>query len=130
MLQNRLLARLAEVSGDQGKADEFLEGIKQEKPRYARDQYKMIGKAIDELDKAALSKALAFCTENRLYSAVDFKDAAEYFKKMIQMQDPAAGPDKDTPPEFGGHMPDVEVSRREIGEYIRNLGGGNVKCLN
>lgn len=129
-LQSRLLARLAEISGDQEKAGEFLEGIRQEKPRYVRDQYKIIGKAIDELDKAVLSKALEFCAENRLYSAVDFKDAAEYFKKIIQMQNTAAGPEKDTPPEFDGHIPVVKVGRRDIGEYIKNLGGGNAKCLN
>jgi hypothetical protein len=45
-----------------------------------RDQYRIIEKTIEEMDKSAISAALEFCTKNELYSAVDFKDAAAYFR--------------------------------------------------
>jgi transposase len=130
-LQARLLERLTAAGGGREKAEAFLEGIRLEKPRYARDQYKIIDKAINGLDGAVLSEALEFCTENRLYSAVDFKDAAAYFKKTARPAEAAEKPKAQTSPPPGSKpLYTVEVGRREIGEYVKNLGGGNVKCLN
>lgn len=83
-LKDKLLERLAAAVGDREKAEIFLEGIRREKARYVRDQYKIIEKTIGELDKAVLTATLEFCIENGLYSALDFRDAAEHFKKLLK----------------------------------------------
>lgn len=130
-LQNKVLEKLSDAVGNREKPEIFLEGIKREKPRYARDQYKIIEKVINETDKAVLSKALEFCTTNSLYSAVDFKDAAAHFKKVVISTSSTKELNMDPPPPPDSKLlHTVNVSRRDIGEYIKNLGGGNAKCLN
>jgi transposase len=131
-LQHKLLDRLITTGCNEEKALIFLEGIRREKSRYVRDQYKIIEKTIAEMDKPVISAALEFCIENELYSAVDFKDAAAYFKKLAESTDLAEDLNIDTPPPLQSSklICTVNVSRREIGEYIKSLGGGNVKCLN
>ena len=132
VIQHKLLNRLTTTGCNEEKALIFLEGIRREKSRYVRDQFKIIEKSIDEMDRSVISAALEFCTENELYSAVDFKDATAYFKKLIESIGTAEDLTIDTPPPRYNSklLHTVSVSRREISEYIKNLGGGNEKCLN
>ena len=124
-LQNKLLEKLAVSAEDREKATMFLEGIKREKSRYARDQYKIIEKTIKELDTAILSAALEFCTRNGLFSAVDFKDAAVHFKKIINCESLSKDSNINIPPPTNIKLLNtVNVSRRDISEYIKKLGGG------
>lgn len=130
-LQNKLLEKLSAAIGSRETLELFLEGIKREKPRYASNQYKIIEKVISETDKTVLSKALEFCAANSLHSAVDFKDAAAHFKKTVVSESSTEELNKNTPPPPDSKLlRTVNVSRRDIGEYIKNLGGGNTKCLN
>jgi len=130
-LQQKLLDRLIATGCNSEKSSILLEGIRREKPRYVRDQYRIIEKTIEEMDKSAISAALEFCTKNELYSAVDFKDAAAYFKKLAEPTEKEENLNIGTPPlPINKLIRSVNVSRREIDEYIKNLGGGNVKCLN
>jgi len=57
----------------------FLDGIRQEKPRYIRDQYNLITRTITNYPPEVISKALKHCVERRIFSAVEFKTALEYF---------------------------------------------------
>lgn len=57
----------------------FLAAIRQEKRRSARDQFKLIEKLADDYKDDDLFRAITYCLENRLYSAVECRDAAEYF---------------------------------------------------
>lgn len=129
-MQNKLLERLSAAVGTREKAKIFLEGIKHEKPRYARDQYKIIEKVISDTEQEVLLRALEFCTINSLYSAVDFRDAAAHFRK-IAINASSKEELNNTPPLIDSKLlHNVNVSRRDIGEYIKSLRGGNVKCLN
>jgi len=66
----------------------FLEGIRTDKPRYIRDQLLVIRETIKGHSPNTISKALDFCIKNRLYSAMDFKDAAVHYAKEQQSQTP------------------------------------------
>jgi transposase len=66
---------------DPVKAESFLKQIRQAKPRYIRDQLLLIRTSIKNAAPETVNKALDFCLKNRLYSAVDFKDAVIHFTK-------------------------------------------------
>jgi len=62
----------------------FLTQIRRLKPRYTRDQYALIDKTIDRHGQAAICKALNYCVTHSLFSAVEFKDAAQYFEGRME----------------------------------------------
>lgn len=59
----------------------FLTGIRQEKPRYVRDQFRLLQKLAAEHPQEVINDAIAFCLERRLYGAVDCRDAAVWFNQ-------------------------------------------------
>lgn len=108
---------------DRDKARNFIELIRQEKPRYIRDQVMLIQKAIKNASFEVIDKALNFCLKNRLYSATDFHDAVNHYQKETH----------DTDNSFEITIPsltqeDLEKIKvtpkiREMSEYIDALGG-------
>ena len=60
------------------KATDFLEKIREEKRRYARDQFRLIQSIIDLYGNAACIDAISFCMRSRLYSANMMKDYLEH----------------------------------------------------
>ena len=56
------------------KASEFLIGIRAEKPRYTRDQFRMLQTLLDKYGKDRLLAATEFCTSNKLFSSNMVKD--------------------------------------------------------
>lgn len=69
-------------------AKEWLEIIRQEKPRYIRDQLQAIQKSIDGVDVSAAELALDYCLKNGLFSALDFRDAVDHFAKLVTKKMP------------------------------------------
>lgn len=59
----------------------FIDGIRREKPRYARDQLSLLSKLQQQYEQSELTFALEYCLQRRLFSATDFRDTLEYFKK-------------------------------------------------
>lgn len=55
----------------------YLKAINAEKPRYIRDQITLIRQTIEKHDQQTVNEALAYCCQNSIYSAVDFKAVAE-----------------------------------------------------
>ena len=51
-------------------ATEFLESIRSEKSRYARDQFRIIETLIDKYEVDACLEAIEFCTRSRIFSAI------------------------------------------------------------
>jgi hypothetical protein len=76
IVQHSLWERL----GSSNEADIFLTQIRRLKPRYGRDQFALIDKTIDSHDHMAINKALNYCLTHSLFSAVEFKSAAQYFE--------------------------------------------------
>ena len=62
-------------------AFEFVEKIINIKGRYARDQLSLLKKCQQKYSVEELSFAINYCIEKNLYSAVDYTDTLEYFKK-------------------------------------------------
>lgn len=123
-IKDSIIVKLNNLIGDNENTERFLESIRREKPRYARDQYQLIEKTIAELDSEAILLAINFCCANELYSAVDFRDAARHYNsssKPIAVTDAivkaVAMPQK------------VFVSKRDISEYLNKL-GGHSQCPN
>lgn len=61
-----------------GKANDFLQTIRTEKSRYARDQFKLIRTLCDQYNVDAVLEAAGFCQYNKLYSANYIKDYLEH----------------------------------------------------
>jgi hypothetical protein len=76
-----LMTELAFRFPDPIAAEDFFENIRIVKPRYIRDQLLVVKEAINEEPSDVIEKALNFCIRNKLYSAVDFKDAVKHYAK-------------------------------------------------
>ena len=64
------VAQLFTVNKD---AVEYLESIRNRKPRYIRDQLLIIEKVCFKYPKAELDMALNYCLENKIFNATDFE---------------------------------------------------------
>lgn len=71
---------------DKEKASSFINRIKEDKPRYIRDQLLLIQTAITDRSQITINKALDFCIKNTLYSAVDFRDAVIHYGKVVNKE--------------------------------------------
>jgi len=60
-----------------GKATSFLQTIRTEKSRYARDQFRLIQSLLDQHGLEASLKAIDFCQYSKIYSANTMKDYLE-----------------------------------------------------
>lgn len=78
-----MVSRTAELFADRDKALQWLEKVREEKPRYTRDQLAVIREAAGKSDGQTVSLALDYCLEKRIYSASDFRG-------ILDLQKPAA----------------------------------------
>ncbi|RQD70904.1 MAG: transposase [Tindallia sp. MSAO_Bac2] len=104
---------------------DFLERIHTEKTRYARDQFLLIEKILNEYDIESVETALQYCMCNELFSAVDFRDAVIHFSQGIKKDDST-----DTAAVPKGSVPDVKVAKRDLKDMIDRLKGGDDRWLN
>jgi len=72
-----LIQQVSQLFDAPQQAMPFLRGIHAEKPRYIRDQLTSIRHTIEKHDKQTINDALAYCSQNSIYSAVDFKVVVE-----------------------------------------------------
>ena len=78
-----LEAAVKSLLGDcEGKTEPFLSRIHREKRRYYRDQLGVIRNLFDEWDARLVQKALAYCTEQELYSAGELSSATAYMSLL------------------------------------------------
>jgi transposase len=75
-LQNSLLTRFTGLEN----ADVFIKQIRKLKPRHARDQFVLVEKTLENLSRPTIEKALNYCVTHSLYSAVEFRNASQYFE--------------------------------------------------
>lgn len=69
-------------------ATEFLEGIRKEKARYARDQFRFIETLIDAYGVNDCLNAIDFCHRSRLYSANTVRDFLDHQAAMSSQPEP------------------------------------------
>ncbi len=99
----------------------FLTGIRQEKPRYVRDQFRLLQKLVAEHPQEVINEAMAYCLERNLYSAVDCRDAAVWFSQQ------ASDAQELNATAFVGNVPDwfkVKAEKRNIATAYAHLTGG------
>jgi transposase len=77
-----LIETVCALTGDQQRMQEFISGIRTDKPRYVRDQLLIIKEALKETDQQTIDEALAFCLEQGINSANDFKALLKKFGKQ------------------------------------------------
>ena len=83
-LQSELEERL------QGKANDFLQTIRCEKTRYARDQFRIIQSLLDQYGVAELLEAIDFCQYSKIFSANTLKDYLNHKSSLNGNTTPAA----------------------------------------
>jgi hypothetical protein len=72
-----LIQQVSQLFDNPGQAVPFLREIHGEKPRYIRDQLTSIRHTIEKYDKQTINEALDYCSQNSVYSAIDFKAVVE-----------------------------------------------------
>lgn len=79
---NELQTQAIRVLGESPDAEDFLNGIRREKNRYARDQFQLILATCVRYSPRILTDALGYCLQRELFSAVEFRAAAEYYAQI------------------------------------------------
>jgi transposase len=79
------LQEVAKLLNDSPEANNFLDLVKQEKPRYIRDQLKIIKDHSLDKSPGIINKALDYCLKNRLYGATDFVDSLNHFDHIYHL---------------------------------------------
>lgn len=74
-MQSKLFEKMLSLQ----EAQAFLTQVRCLKSRYARDQFTLIEKTIEEYPPAVWQKALDYCIMNGLYSATEFRESTVYF---------------------------------------------------
>lgn len=70
--------------------DPFLEEIRRRKPRYIRDQFRLLDTLINAHGMPAVIRAITYCQAQELFGATDVKDALDYFAKREKVEQPVA----------------------------------------
>ena len=76
------------------RAAEFLQRIREEKSRYARDQFRLLQTLLDRFDTEQMLDAISFCMDSNLCSANTVKDYLEHRTKEKKKELPSIDPDK------------------------------------
>ncbi len=115
--------KLLELLGYTEEAQVFLAQVRRLKPRYTRDQFMLIEKTLAGHGHAAIEAALNYCITHSLFSAVEFRNAAQYFEGRAEGE-----------MEEISKYPNVTVLRtaaavskkRALSEYARATKGGEI----
>lgn len=119
---DRLYEKVLKQFKDQSSATLFLNKIRELKSRYVRDQYNLILKGLESKSEEAISSALVYCCENELFSAVDFRNALEYFNPKDRAEKSSENAIK--LPKNVIPITTIKTHRRNLKEYSRLVGGG------
>ncbi|MEY2917587.1 MAG: hypothetical protein RIS73_1301 [Bacteroidota bacterium] len=91
--------------------------IRMAKPRYTRDQLLIVRKTTEQSDPAIVSKALDYCTDKNITSAVDFKSiVTQYGQQAMNKDYPKIVPINP----LGGKLPEgalLEPEKSKIEDY-------------
>ena len=83
---DQLIDEIAALFDDPKQAKEYFQQIREDKPRYIRDQLHTIKKLTGDFDMEIVNQALTFCIENRIYRATDMVSVVKNIR-VRQSQD-------------------------------------------
>jgi hypothetical protein len=101
----------------------FLTQIRCLKSRYARDQFDLIEKTISAHTELVLKKALEYCLIHSLFSAVEFRNAAQYFEANLDIEQEIVSQN----PKVTLLKTYMNTKKRPLSEYARLTKGGDSK---
>lgn len=119
---NDLYEKTLDALGGTTLAAKLLKAIRREKSRYVRDQFGLMGQVARNYPQPVIAKAIAYCIEQNLYSAVDCRSAADYF--MSHQETPKDVSILDNPNSWPKYL-QVKAQQRSITVYTDLLGVRN-----
>ena len=117
--------RLLKLLNSSEEAGVFLTQIRRLKPRYARDQFALIEKTLSGQGQITVWKALNYCLTHSLFSAVEFKNAVEYFAIRL---DVTANEALQTGNTIAFDSAVAVSKKRKLSEYALAAKGGDKQC--
>ncbi len=115
VLYDRALA----ILGGSREAARFLEQLRNERPRYVRDQYQLVLSTAGRHSPESLTRALSHCLERGIWSAVEFRTAAEYFAGLVDEETSVSLLNRVSVPASCR----IKAETRDIREYVALYGG-------
>jgi len=115
-LQDQVL----EMLGNIPEALMLLNMIKTDKPRYVRDQFLLIKATVSNNTVEVIQNAIQYCSDNELWSAVDFRAAVEHFARNNANADTATA----IGPPYVPQPYKIKPEARDINDYVAVCGGG------
>lgn len=117
---DELYGKVLGLLGSSETAAVFLNALRHEKPRYVRDQFKLMEDVAGKYTATIVGQAIDYCLNLKLYSAVECRDAAIYLLSQTEAA-------HETPAiESAGVWPlhlRVKAEHRSITAYTELLGG-------
>jgi len=119
------LQEVAQILNGSQQAYDFLGLVRQEKPRYIRDQLKIIKDHSLDKSPEIISKALNYCLKNRLYGATDFVDSLNHFNHIRCPAEEKPNTENHIQPlyEVDRSVLKTRVEVRDMNIYIQELQG-------
>ena len=96
-------------------ADEYLRTLRQDKPRYARDQFLMLRSLLNQYGLDRLLDAIRFCHKLRLFSSNTVRDYLEHHEK--QTPPPVMPPVNVLPVSDPAYH--IQTQKRPVAEYVK-----------
>ncbi|MFW6271349.1 MAG: Mu transposase domain-containing protein, partial [Bacillota bacterium] len=78
----KLYRTTLDLLGKSKDSEKFLKGIREDKPRYVRDQFSLIIKVSKDLSQSEIDKAVSYCLKHDFYSATFFRSVVENLNKL------------------------------------------------
>jgi len=83
---DQFIDEMSSLFDDHQQAKEYFQKIREDKPRYIRDQLHIIKKITSDFNMEIANQALMFCAENKIYRATDMVSVAKNIQ-VRQSQD-------------------------------------------
>jgi len=119
MKVEKLFENTLRMLGGTNQARAMLEGIRAEKPRYARDQFILLKKLPALYSAEVILEALDYCLARKLFSATDCHDVACWFDRQQNEAEPYAVTETNVP-----QFLKVKAEKRDIASAYSHLTGG------
>lgn len=110
---------------EEDKARSFIEELRKDKPRYIRDQLIILNSVVESVNEIHIGKALNYCIDNKLFRALDFRDAANHFSKIIIDEDKIPTVEIRGFTESATDKISSKVQTRSLSEYAKIMIGNN-----
>jgi hypothetical protein len=84
---DQLIDEIAALFNEPEQAKAYFQKIREDKPRYIRDQLYTIKKLNGDFDREIANQALMFCVENKVYRATDMVSVAKSIQVRLSQDD-------------------------------------------